>query len=539
MKTSVLLLASLFALNAVNAQAILNEVYTDPGHGKHEFFELYNTSTSPLPENLDNYTIVTYYEETGKTGFYVLDMPNMTVNAKSYFTGSSANPFNVQGQSGVTANFSWNNMPAGGALTKWERNGSSYTQVTVPANINDIFVRRTGSGAAHHIFIFNNGVLINGLIGGNSSSLIPTYLKNMPTLFVDMTGSSPDFTINFNAIANNQVEYVTPSTGTDNGYIRLRDGKCGVWDKSTSQVNHTPGISNGSAAGQSGQLTATAYISYGSNPSDPSILNYGITSGPVDAFPVIIEVYRDLGVSGQLDASDVMIQTIQVNGASASLNQVTLPNKNDQAILVCKSVAGCYDIVVPVVNNRSTLPVKLVSFNGNLNNKKVTLQWVVAENEIADKFEIEKSLDGTNFSTAAVVFGSDKTGTENYQFAETMNSDKVFYRLRMTDKSQIVNYSKTLMFQNAAIVTDNTNSIRILNNPATDRLSFSFQLVAAQKAEVKVYDMNGRMMLKQQMNGSQGNNQASIQLAAAMQSGIYIIEVNTGTERLTAKFVKK
>jgi hypothetical protein len=37
---------------------------------------------------------------------------------------------------------------------------------------------------------------------------IPTYIKTMPPLFVDMSGASPDFTINFNSYNDNQFEYV-------------------------------------------------------------------------------------------------------------------------------------------------------------------------------------------------------------------------------------------------------------------------------------------------------------------------------------------
>ena len=77
-----------FAAFFSKAQVVLNEVYPDPGTVQ-EFFELYNTSTNPVPENLDNYTLVAYYEEAGKTGFYVLDLPNQTVNAKGYYVGSS------------------------------------------------------------------------------------------------------------------------------------------------------------------------------------------------------------------------------------------------------------------------------------------------------------------------------------------------------------------------------------------------------------------------------------------------------------------
>ena len=44
----------------------------------HEFFELYNEYNTA--ENLDNYTVVVYYEEAGgKSGFYVFDLPNDSV----------------------------------------------------------------------------------------------------------------------------------------------------------------------------------------------------------------------------------------------------------------------------------------------------------------------------------------------------------------------------------------------------------------------------------------------------------------------------
>src|SRR5512138_2938963 len=115
------------------SQAVLNEIYPQPGNGYNEFFELYNENNSI--ENLDNYTIVTYYEEGTKSGFYILDMPNASVNAHGYYVGASQNPFDIQLQLGQTANFSWNSMPVGGSLTKWERNGSTYNSVAVPANL--------------------------------------------------------------------------------------------------------------------------------------------------------------------------------------------------------------------------------------------------------------------------------------------------------------------------------------------------------------------------------------------------------------------
>ena len=91
------------------AQAVLNEVYSQPGNGYHEFIELYNENNSP--ENLDNYTIVTYYEEAGGvSGFYVLDLPNYVMSAHGYYVVSSQLTFDIQGQLGQTANSNWNSL---------------------------------------------------------------------------------------------------------------------------------------------------------------------------------------------------------------------------------------------------------------------------------------------------------------------------------------------------------------------------------------------------------------------------------------------
>ena len=91
------------------SQAVLNEIYPQPGNGYHEFFELYNEYNTT--ENLDNYTVVTYYEEGTTSGFYVLDLPTVTIAAHGYYVAASQNPFDIQGQLGITANFNWNSLP--------------------------------------------------------------------------------------------------------------------------------------------------------------------------------------------------------------------------------------------------------------------------------------------------------------------------------------------------------------------------------------------------------------------------------------------
>ena len=86
-------------------------------------------------------------------------------------------------------------------------------------------------------------------------------------------------------------------------------------------------------------------------------------------------------------------------------------------------------------------PAKLISINGHIINNKIILDWVVAENETADQFEVEKSIDGKKFKMVALVFGTDKPDTDKYQFYEKVGNQKVLYRIRLINKDRRTEYS--------------------------------------------------------------------------------------------------
>jgi len=194
-------------------------------------------------------------------------------------------------------------------------------------------------------------------------------------------------------------------------------------------------------------------------------------------------------------------------------------------------VIGCVEI-------NKLLPVHLISFQGNLNkNNKVTLNWTVADNEIANNFEVERSFNGIDFTTVGVVLASEKMGTENYLFYETTSgTDKVMYRLKMIDKNHVANYSRILLFQLKSTIA---NNIKIIGNPVNDKLTFSYTSFAPQSVDVKVYDMSGKVVLKNKVTSLEGSNVISLPLSPTFKTGMYIVEVNNGTELQTSKFIKQ
>jgi hypothetical protein len=187
-------------------------------------------------------------------------------------------------------------------------------------------------------------------------------------------------------------------------------------------------------------------------------------------------------------------------------------------------------------SNPVTLPVKLNNFQGSKNKNNVMLQWSVSMNEISGVFEVQRSFDGKDFSSAAFVFGSEKSGNEVYNYSETTEAQKVYYRLKMTDKSAVISYSKILAFASAGITGKPLN---ITGNNVSDKLTISFQSDMSQPAELRIADMNGKMILQQKLTAYKGNNLVSLALPSAMNSGMYIATLTIEGANSTAKFIKQ
>jgi len=399
-------------------------------------------------------------------------------------------------------------------------------------------VKIVGAGGVFHIFVYKNGIIVNGLVAGINTTVIPAYIKSMPDLPVDMSGISPDFTIKFNNIPDKKVDFLSNSAGTNNGYYRSLDGLCGDWLKSDQPGQHTPGQTNGTSTNLANQVTIAASITQYASDVTKSLLTYNITAGPAGAFPISVSVYYDYGISGQLDINDTLIDIRTIGSPSAGNQYIVLPSWNVSVIIVIESASDCYNKSMPVGNYWSVLAVDLLSFQGNINrNNKVFLEWKVARNEKVNLFEVQRSINGDEFKTIGVVFTSEKRGDENYMFYENISfSDKVAYRLKMIDDQQNVSYSKTLVFQTNVTTK---NDIKIIGNPVNDKLTFSFTTSGSSLSDIKIYDMSGRVIMSNKVNNYEGNNLVSLTLDSTMKPGMYVLEIKNGAERQSSKFIKQ
>lgn len=542
MKKILLSLLFISAFVVVKAQTVLNEIYTEPGSGKSEFFELYNTSG--FSQNVDCFTILIYWKNsTTDRGWYVLDLPNATVPAAGFFVGSSANPFNVQSQTGVTANFNWNdisfrNGSTGGFLKKykWKTDNTGYTDLGLANTtaVNDLFTDVSVGGGHNYIqLVYVNGVFSNAFWGGGSSSTLPSEITTMTGLPVDMSGSCSDFTATFNF----PVEYSNQSPGSDNGFARKFDGKCGVWNKTSASLNHTPGTSNGGASGAAGDLIISAFITCTSGSTTPSEVTYNITgvSGAAteaNSFPVTVKCYNDVNKDGQLDATDILIGTHIDNLISDPAFTFTYMPKDADILLVFQTSQGCFDKVLRLISACSPLPVKLNGFDARRFGKDVVLTWNTTAEENNKGFDIERANGNGGWEKIGFVESKVANGGGSaYQFTDFNNMLKGIsqYRLKQIDLDNRSSYSPIRSVRGEGQI----GKTILYPNPSTDGIvNIVFEDGDAIR-NVTVFDINGRTV--KQWKGITNNNIRMDNL----QAGFYSVRiVNTATnEQVVEKFV--
>ena len=354
-----------------------------------------------------------------------------------------------------------------------------------------------------------------------------------------MSGSSPDFTINFSGYGSLPIENTSANAGSDNGYIREADGACASWVKSSSQINHTPKLTNGSLGSSYGTVSVSNAINRGTAATG-STVNYDVVGAPSAAFPISMQIYVDNGtVVGQLDATDTFVEENTENNVAQGPFYTTFFPYNASILIVVKTSYGCLDQILFVPNSIVLSIINyVISFGGNQVNNITRLNWRVETNELADHFDVQRSTNGIDFTSAGTVSASGKAGSETYSFTdpEPVAPGKIIYRLRVSNKGGKSYYSNLLLLQNKE---DIKKPFAIINNPVNDRLTLSYQASNNGQMEVKIIDMMGRLMLQEKTNVSKGTTLLSFPVQSNYKSGVYVVDLFDGTNHYTDKFVKQ
>ncbi len=286
------------------------------------------------------------------------------------------------------------------------------------------------------------------------------------------------------------------------------------------------------------QIPASLIISFG--------YNTVATSGGSKTLKIFI----------MIGASKTLLETINLNSNASGNFSGTYTNANTPG----NNINGSRSIVIEVNNNASVkiddltinadytyaggcnvtlapLPIKLLSFSGNLVNNKAQLKWSVDENETGDRFQVEKSADGRNFSGAGIVFVSTKTGIETYTFHEALElTTESYYRLKIINKDNSISSSRIIALKNGK--ANGGNAITILQNPVRSTAAFNYTTALAGIYDVSIYNAAGLKVYTSKVNCQKGINALSFGMDR-YNTGTYVLEVSNDSGKTVTKLMKQ
>lgn len=177
------------------------------------------------------------------------------------------------------------------------------------------------------------------------------------------------------------------------------------------------------------------------------------------------------------------------------------------------------------------LPLQLISFEGRVENNRISLNWKTAMENNTAGFEIQYSSDGRSFANIGYV-NAIGTGSNAYTFRDINAAQPAnFYRLKIADHDGGVSNSRTIVLK---LAPTKTIELKISPNPARDILTIN--IAYAEPLLITVFDTYGRKVKEQSYSSS---NFISIDCSGLSSGMYYIRAVNNKGESSTAGFMKE
>jgi hypothetical protein len=314
------------------------------------------------------------------------------------------------------------------------------------------------------------------------------YDNNYLYILVDVTDNISDFNNTTNAWDNDAVELfidIGKDAGTSYGandqhYMFSRSGIFAQEDHSHSLTNITYGVIE-KGAGLGYYLEAKLSWATMGGPVPPvagSALGFDIAAGDADggARTNIVTWY-----DGAFDA---------------------YANANHMGTL---NFSGC-----------DPLPVELMSFTAVKKNGTVVLDWATALEKNNNRFVIERSNDGLNWTSIGEVMGMGNTNSiRNYSFTDTDPLDGIsYYRLRQIDNNGNSSLSKI------AVVQTSHQLASISPNPFDNQLTIKTNIKG--DLDISIHDVLGRLLYETNKEVEDGLLTIHPELA----SGAYIVTIS-------------
>lgn len=190
------------------------------------------------------------------------------------------------------------------------------------------------------------------------------------------------------------------------------------------------------------------------------------------------------------------------------------------------------NIIVMVDNCMWTLNTKLLSFDGVIRNKHGVLSWQVSNETEQTVYEIQKSINGTQFFSIGTVKAQGYSN--NYVFTDPeMLGSFAFYRV-------IVKEPGTQKISNVVLLstTDIPYEIISVVNPFSGQLSLELSSPNNSPATIVFSDQQGHIIKQIKQSVIKGINRIQLNNLGSIPGGTYVLQVITNYGIKSKKVIK-
>jgi hypothetical protein len=183
------------------------------------------------------------------------------------------------------------------------------------------------------------------------------------------------------------------------------------------------------------------------------------------------------------------------------------------------------------------LAVTFISFNATkLNNNSVSINWQVDLTNNVDYFEIQSSVDTSNFRSNEKIQG--KENERSYQFTdEHLPNGIIYYRIKLVEKTGEERFSKIVAVNNNSVFNfDIVSSV-----PQVSNSNLMIHLASHVKTSLQFIFFNevGSIVKKNFLSAESGDNTVSFDIAD-LAAGVYILRIiDAKGNSETKRFIKK
>ncbi len=199
---------------------------------------------------------------------------------------------------------------------------------------------------------------------------------------------------------------------------------------------------------------------------------------------------------------------------------------------------------VTILMSNGTLPITWLFFNASLSGKDGLLKWATAAEINTKEFEIERSVDGRNFTQIGTTAAAGSSASQsNYSYTDlnvtALNIPVVYYRLKQTDKDGKSTYSNIAALQ--LPTTSDGPIVRAYPNPFKQSLTLMIANAATvgKNDKVEVYSLEGKMVYQRKISNRSISAAVTLDDLPQLTPGMYILRLDLNNQKFSFKVIKQ